>query len=179
MESATRLIAETSRIDRVFISHPRFKKAGSALSPQLVNRFRLPEFRCSSKQIPCFGPEGSGRHEPGKALESWLGLDELSSVSMHFPVFTLLNRDPPPETSSPQTPSTATESSRAETFRYEPEAIRKIPRVRGVLGDIERGAVRVRLRRTFTFGSQRYSPMGFESPKGRFVPICAHPDQVQ
>ena len=55
-------------------------------------------------------------------------------ISEKFPVFSRLNRDPPPETSSPQTPPTAIESSESETFTAQHQATRKNTRFRGVLG---------------------------------------------
>ena len=43
-----------------------------------------------------------------------------------FPVISLHIRDPPPETSSPQTPPTAIESAEAETPPMHPEVVREI-----------------------------------------------------
>ena len=68
------------------------------------------------------------------ARESRSDFAQSSEESAKFPVLSLLNRDPPVETGSPETLPTAIESPRAETFAAQSQSARKNTRFHGVLG---------------------------------------------
>jgi hypothetical protein len=82
---------------------------------------------CSLKLVPRSRSQGIDRYRLGNARESQLRFRQERQVWESFPVFSPLNRDPPPEPSSPPAPATATQAVGAETSRSEPRMDPEMP----------------------------------------------------